>query len=592
MPATSDASSDLKLSLLSSMKPFAAFPLALALLMARRMIVVGVLPITDTQLQESQNDGASGNTGVAPGSNFSALLFLILGNLQVPAKSMAGAVEANNIPAAVPMMDQVPADVGRENVEPQSQATTPTPDDSTFARLSPDAALRIASRWSINRENEDLPSAAEISESHDQHGETAGAIETQLFHAVTMQIQDRNVEAAVSPTAIVRGVENESADIEAQRSAVSRSQAPAPQAYTLESGASHQNIDMSGAFQRFVGANDEATRVIAPTEATFIADTATVSTPATVYEPELPGLHTPGSVKSPINRTAKTTQHEAPQSVTQVLSNEFTPGEAYARTKEMTAYAGDAMTPAVSNPRRGRIALEDNGLKLNVQLEAQTSNTAQDAALAATPNGGGEEISTSSHQGDQAGLFQQRFRDSNNQQGQAPFHITGHDPANVFSARAIEVAQEAQARELDWRPLVGHVVGEISGHIRIGKSEAVIRLDPPELGNLKIDLRMEGDKIEARIYAENHDSATLIETHLPELRQALAESRVEHVEVRLENANWSSARGDGQQGRRQEPSERQPHAHHAVKVESNDSKEREPGRPQTVRGAGRVSMWA
>jgi flagellar hook-length control protein FliK len=148
-------------------------------------------------------------------------------------------------------------------------------------------------------------------------------------------------------------------------------------------------------------------------------------------------------------------------------------------------------------------------------------------------------------------------------------------------------------RESGWRPVIDHVAGEINGHIKIGKSEAVIQLDPPELGKLQIELRLDGDKLMARILAEKHESGNLIETHLPELRLALAESRVDHVEVRVDNGSWGGARRDSQQGQGQEAGGGRQPAQDNSGAARNNSEQGEPARRQmTARRAGRVSMWA
>jgi flagellar hook-length control protein FliK len=555
------------------------------------MSVSSALPITYTQPQGSQN-GASVDTGAVPTGDFSALLFLILGNLQLPAKSMAGAVEANSIPVAIPMMDREPAHGGRATTEPQSQVTAPLPNDGGLLQFAPDLVASVTTQWGKDCENEDASPEPEMGESHDSYGETADPIEVHLFHAMTM-IPDPSLEAGAS-LATVGGVENKSAGVEPQSSGLPGLDTLAPER-TLEAGAIHQDLGVNVALHRSMGAEAEGTTVISPAKATSSVGTVTLETPAAIYNSELPDQNTGGSVKLSTDRTAKTTQRETTENVTelQMPSSEVASGEASARIQGLMAYARDGMAAAVSTPGRGHVVIEDNGLQLNGQLDAQSGSTAQDAVVTATPSTNGKETSNNAHQGEQDGLFQERFQNSNNQQAQAPLHITGHDRASPSSAHTIEVAQEAPTREHDWRPLVDHVAGEIKGHIRIGKSEAVIRLDPPELGNLKIDLRMEGDKVEARIYAENQESATLIEAHLPELRQALAESRVEHVEVRVDSANWNSARGDGQQGRHQEAHDGQAYAHDNVGTRRNDSKEREPARTQTVnREAGRVSMWA
>src|SRR5258706_252166 len=112
-----------------------------------------------------------------------------------------------------------------------------------------------------------------------------------------------------------------------------------------------------------------------------------------------------------------------------------------------------------------------------------------------------------------------------------------------------ENSKDGWISTVPWQPVVERVAGEIAGHLRIGKQEAVIQLDPPELGKIRIDLRIDGDKIEARISAVETSARTLLENHLPELRHALEVGQVRSADVNIDSRSWSGASGsDGSQG--------------------------------------------
>jgi hypothetical protein len=196
------------------------------------------------------------------------------------------------------------------------------------------------------------------------------------------------------------------------------------------------------------------------------------------------------------------------------------------------------------------------------------------------------------------------FQRKDSEMSSEPFQTVTESPVEIAPRNAV-LFQVGQARDkatataarepqkIDWRPVIDRVVVEVSGRIRIGEQEAVLQLDPPELGKLKIDLFLDGDKLAARILTETQESRLLIETHLPELRQALEENRVELVDVRIDSGSWNGPRGEGQQEPRQEP-----HGGHQTAYTLNDpphgdSEERElVRRSSTVIEAGRVSMWA
>jgi hypothetical protein len=196
------------------------------------------------------------------------------------------------------------------------------------------------------------------------------------------------------------------------------------------------------------------------------------------------------------------------------------------------------------------------------------------------------------------------FQRKDSEMSSEPFQTAIESPVEIAPRNAV-LFQVGQARDkgtataarelqkIDWRPMIDRVVVEVSGRIRIGEQEAVLQLDPPELGKLKIDLYLDGDKLAARILTETQESRLIIETHLTELRQALEENRVELVDVRIDSGSWNGPRGEGQQEPRQEP-----HGGHETAYTFNDpphgdSEERElVGRSSTVIEAGRVSMWA
>jgi flagellar hook-length control protein FliK len=93
------------------------------------------------------------------------------------------------------------------------------------------------------------------------------------------------------------------------------------------------------------------------------------------------------------------------------------------------------------------------------------------------------------------------------------------------------------------QPTVESVVNEIVSHLHIGRKEAVIRLDPPELGKIKIELRMEDGKLHAQIVADGIESRALIESHLPELRQALIARQIDVADMRVNPNSFGGAAG-------------------------------------------------
>ncbi|HXG51837.1 MAG TPA: flagellar hook-length control protein FliK [candidate division Zixibacteria bacterium] len=95
---------------------------------------------------------------------------------------------------------------------------------------------------------------------------------------------------------------------------------------------------------------------------------------------------------------------------------------------------------------------------------------------------------------------------------------------------------------------IGALAGAIADSIRVGKQDAVIQLEPPELGRMRVDLRVDGDKLRARIVAEGPEAKALVENHLGELRDALQAKAIDLIEIRIEQGAWRESGAGWAQG--------------------------------------------
>jgi flagellar hook-length control protein FliK len=154
--------------------------------------------------------------------------------------------------------------------------------------------------------------------------------------------------------------------------------------------------------------------------------------------------------------------------------------------------------------------------------------------------------------------------------------------AGVAPSRQREnIANESGATT--WRPVLDRVAQEIKTHIQFGEHEAVIQLEPPELGKIKIDLRLDGGQIHARIVAEEPSTQALIENHWADLRQALDIRQVDLVNVRVDPQTANSGGGQWAQGQeRGAGANADPSANGAAAAALAESEAADPGR---------ISMW-
>ena len=102
-----------------------------------------------------------------------------------------------------------------------------------------------------------------------------------------------------------------------------------------------------------------------------------------------------------------------------------------------------------------------------------------------------------------------------------------------------ESARPGQARTVEIeRSVLGQIRGAMST-LRSGKSELFLQLRPPELGSVRIRLTLENSILTARIVVSSENVRTIVERHLDDLRNSLAEEgvKIERFEVSVDQRN-------------------------------------------------------
>ncbi len=85
------------------------------------------------------------------------------------------------------------------------------------------------------------------------------------------------------------------------------------------------------------------------------------------------------------------------------------------------------------------------------------------------------------------------------------------------------VVQLASGQQVAESQIFDQVVTQLSGSINGESGRMVLRLQPAELGSLKIELMVEGDRVRANLHAQSQQVQEVLERNLPQLRSALAE---------------------------------------------------------------------
>lgn len=176
--------------------------------------------------------------------------------------------------------------------------------------------------------------------------------------------------------------------------------------------------------------------------------------------------------------------------------------------------AGAGKLPAVSGPESKLI--EEIKTKKNVRKESETRDAGE--RVTAWNNEAGETARMKGRPASTPSLEQ------SSSPGREPLHLSQHDRVELVQ-RVLHAVRLARMRD---------------GELRL-------RLHPPELGALRVELRVEGGALIARLEAESSAARDLLMENLPDLRQRLAEHRVRIERFDVTLMSQSNSGGGGQQ---------------------------------------------
>ena len=116
------------------------------------------------------------------------------------------------------------------------------------------------------------------------------------------------------------------------------------------------------------------------------------------------------------------------------------------------------------------------------------------------------------------------------------------------------IVQLANGYQVAESQIFDQVVTRISGSFNGESGRMVLRLQPAELGSLKLELIVEGDRIRANLHAQSHQVQEVLERNLPQLRNALAEQglKIDQFQVNID-------KNHDQQNQFENPAQQQQH---------------------------------
>lgn len=103
----------------------------------------------------------------------------------------------------------------------------------------------------------------------------------------------------------------------------------------------------------------------------------------------------------------------------------------------------------------------------------------------------------------------------------------------TITAPAAVTAPFAASQQVADSQIFDQVVTHLSGSVNGESGRMILRLHPAELGALKIELMIEGDRVRANLHAQTQQVQEVLERNLGQLRHALAEQglKIDHFQV-------------------------------------------------------------
>ena len=215
------------------------------------------------------------------------------------------------------------------------------------------------------------------------------------------------------------------------------------------------------------------------------------------------------------------------------------PGMTLAAQTEVAAVGDKNIAPAHGTPGTGLEApathQDANSSYIHSNLPGVTTKTDSDTAAGNKQQAG---------QGDQGAaknsMQTQDLQMETNQNGQDVPLVFSLDQAGAHSDR---VAGQGNAGSLSLHLPSGieiphsQIVDQVTGHFAVNRNlesgAVTIRLHPAELGELRMEIKVEQDNIKAHITAQNPQVQDILDRNLPRLREALQQQgmNLEHMQV-------------------------------------------------------------
>ncbi|MDH4317015.1 MAG: flagellar hook-length control protein FliK [Desulfobulbaceae bacterium] len=197
-------------------------------------------------------------------------------------------------------------------------------------------------------------------------------------------------------------------------------------------------------------------------------------------------------------------------------------------------------------PLPEKIAFDFNRIRGGERMEASDRLILSDLRSTSTPENSNENTSNSGNSGQQEGGGDKILADAkpllNSEQKYADL-----EKGELFNSLSATGKSDSFIRLPSGTTVSEHqIISQVADQISLRKNNLgnhlTLRLHPEELGELKLEIRMERDSIKAHIITQNPQVQEMLERQIPRLREALEQNgmQLEHLKVSLASDHQGS----------------------------------------------------
>ncbi|MBI9017103.1 MAG: flagellar hook-length control protein FliK [Phycisphaerae bacterium] len=257
---------------------------------------------------------------------------------------------------------------------------------------------------------------------------------------------------------------------------------------------------------------------------------------------------------------SETTDQQVAQDSSQV--KEFTNDENKEQKKLIVQNAEKSqqdIAPTETRAQKSSQRLADQQINADINYSQNTQTVAQAAASVTIESQG-------------------RFQSQRSSETVDITETTATPGKQVDIQQLLNIDKTAKAPEVNMQDNIDQIVKAVNTTIGKDTSVLTMRMDPPELGNLRVEIKMVGQNVELQLQATNEKTHQLLQQSAPQLKASLEAAGMQNPQINiqlrmdLQNSDSSPQQQSQQQDQQQNP-DQQSFQEQQQQQQENDAKQ-------------------